>query len=548
MLTRIQSALNTLLHDIKRYIKTINSSQVFLLRNVDEKKLNFKKINLSFNNKILQERSKTVLNGHDFFLGGTFGEINGLDGVPKCLLFLQNVPYFFIKAHRFNKHGDIKIVWDRFRGYHFPVLALSKPEELYSAIQRYKTTLFLGFSWSSPMEVAFRTINIVLSLSLLSEETRNKIPKDVFIVLHQHLAYLHNNFEVGKCGHTNNHYLSNIIAAELLSQVLGVAKQPYRNSVIAEINKQFCDDGSNFEGSTSYHFLSTELLFWFYILDQEEHSGYIELLENAVAVCKLLTDSSGNIPYIGDNDSGAVVKLLVNVIAPKSAGKQFIYRRHDIPLIENLSNYGDRTEAFINNVTAKGIKEFNEVSNNQFSLSGLKKVNTSIYPFSSEYKIYYLAGLSLFVIKTKSQFLTIKCGPLGQLGRGGHDHHDQGSFTFADSLLGTCVRDVGTGSYSGYYSGFSNCRSVTSHNNFIDKRQALFDSSKPFRSSHPPGEFKVSDNEVVVVVNYGDFTVARRFSFGTDLKIEDFIEEDGEMVSRNKSDVPYFYSMYGVKA
>ena len=116
MLTRIQSALNTLLHDIKRYIKTINSSQVFLLRNVDEKKLNFKKINLSFNNKILQERSKTVLNGHDFFLGGTFGEINGLDGVPKCLLFLQNVPYFFIKAHRFNKHGDIKIVWDRFRG------------------------------------------------------------------------------------------------------------------------------------------------------------------------------------------------------------------------------------------------------------------------------------------------------------------------------------------------------------------------------------------------------------------------------------------------
>ncbi|MCG6438189.1 hypothetical protein, partial [Vibrio parahaemolyticus] len=65
----------------------------------------------------------------------------------------------------------------------------------------------------------------------------------------------------------------------------------YRNTVVSEINKQFCQDGSNFEGSTSYHFLSTELVFWFFMLDQGNTIEYVERLQRAIGVCQLLIDS-----------------------------------------------------------------------------------------------------------------------------------------------------------------------------------------------------------------------------------------------------------------
>lgn len=549
MLSRVSPVLKTLLHDLKCYIKTIHTSFRELKIKCNLSKYRVKRITVSFSDEILLERSKLVLDGKDFFLGGTSGKINGLESVPNSLKYLRFTPYFFIKPHRFNKKGDIKIVWDRCRGYHLPVLALSKPELLFNAIREYKTFLFLGYMWSSPMEVSFRAINIILALSLLSEEHRKKISNMVFLVLHQHASYLHHNFEIGSSGHTNNHYLSNIIAAELLNQVLvGKSIGLYRNTVVSEINKQFCKDGSNFEGSTSYHFLSTELVFWFYMLDQGNTFEYVERLQRAIGVCQLLIDSKGNIPLVGDNDSGAVVKLLVSVTKPNLVGRHFIYNNRTEELIENLANYGERTSFFLKYITPKPCEELCRSSTLQPVLDGMKKSNKFVFPFLNEYKVYYLSGISLFVIKTKSQYLTIKCGPLGQLGRGGHDHHDQGSFTLTDIERGTSIRDVGTGSYSDYYSEFSNCRGVITHNNFIDTRQVLFDSSKPFKSMHPSGEYSFYEDEITVVINYGDFKVARKFSFQNVLIVEDFVEDYGKKVNVSNLSLYDFYSMYGVKA
>ncbi|MFA4740508.1 hypothetical protein [Vibrio vulnificus] len=548
MLSRFSPLLKTLLHDLKCYIKTIHAS--FCELNIKENisKYRVKGIEVSFSDEILLERSKLVLDRKDFFLGGTSGKINGLDSVPNSLRYLQLTPYFFIKPHRFNKKGDIKIVWDRCRGYHLPVLALSKPELLFDAIREYRTFLFFGYMWSSPMEVSFRAINIILALSLLSEEHRKKIPDIIFVVLHQHASYLHHNFEIGPSGHTNNHYLSNIIAAELLSQVLVKNRGIYRNTVVSEINKQFCKDGSNFEGSTSYHFLSTELVFWFFMLDQGNTIEYVERLQRAIGVCQLLIDSKGNIPFVGDNDSGAVIKLLVSVTKPNMVGRHFIYNNRTEELIENLANYGERTSFFVKYITPKPCEELYSSSKSQLPLDGMIESNKFVFPFLNEYKVYYLSGISLFVIKTKSQYLTIKCGPLGQLGRGGHDHHDQGSFTLTDIERGINIRDVGTGSYSDYHSDFSNCRGVITHNNFIDTRQALFDSSKPFKSMHPSGEYSFNGNEITVVINYGDFKVARKFSFQNMLIVEDFVEDYEKKVKVSNLSLYDFYSMYGVKA
>nr|MBN8156939.1 hypothetical protein [Vibrio vulnificus] len=92
------------------------------------------------------------------------------------------------------------------------------------------------------------------------------------------------------------------------------------------------------------------------------------------------------------------------------------------------------------------------------------------------------------------------------------------------------------------------CRGVITHNNFIDTRQAPFDSSKPFKSMHPSGEYSFNGNEITVVINYGDFKVARKFSFQNMLIVEDFVEDYEKKVEVSNLSLYDFYSMYGVKA
>lgn len=82
------------------------------------------------------------------------------------------------------------------------------------------------------------------------------------------------------------------------------------------------------------------------MLDQGNTFEYVERLQRAIGVCQLLIDSKGNIPLVGDNDSGAVVKLLVSLTKPNLVGRHFIYNNRTEELIENLANYGERTSFF----------------------------------------------------------------------------------------------------------------------------------------------------------------------------------------------------------
>ena len=69
----------------------------------------------------------------------------------------------------------------------------------------------------------------------------------------------------------------------------------------------------NFEASTAYHRLSTELaLFGVIVLDRLEipvDPTVLDRLESALGTLELITAPSGLFPPIGDDDSGLVVGL-----------------------------------------------------------------------------------------------------------------------------------------------------------------------------------------------------------------------------------------------
>ena len=124
------------------------------------------------------------------------------------------------------------------------------------------------------------------------------------------LNFIKSNLESNHKFHGNNHLLSNLA-------VLAIHEKWFSNSYIwqkffDEINYQFNDDGSNFEGSTSYHFFSTELILISWIFLQKP-SKLEDLLKKALGVCNLLLREDFTIPYIGDNDSGRISKLWVEL-------------------------------------------------------------------------------------------------------------------------------------------------------------------------------------------------------------------------------------------
>ena len=117
----------------------------------------------------------------------------------------------------------------------------------------------------------------------------------------------------------SNHYIANLCGLVWL----GIYLQPYSESSVwlkfgldklaEELMKQVHEDGSSYEGSTSYHILVTEMIFWTYayckmndvVVPKVMVDRLIRMLD---ATCSLLRPD-GEIPLIGDCDSGRWISL-----------------------------------------------------------------------------------------------------------------------------------------------------------------------------------------------------------------------------------------------
>ena len=104
---------------------------------------------------------------------------------------------------------------------------------------------------------------------------------------------------------------------------------------------------------------------------------------------------------------------------------------------------------YLNSEIEEEYKKFNyEITSSPPSFDSFNKVSHKpIKVFTKDYKSYSFKDFGIYIWRNDYEYFSIRCGPIGQNGIGGHSHYDQLSIEcFADSKW--IARDPGTGTYT----------------------------------------------------------------------------------------------------
>jgi len=494
--------LTTLTALIFAYLKSLYFCNTSSLKFYNKLQIPSKSL-FSVNRDIFLSRQKIIRNGKTFLLGE--GLVNR-DEFMQTKIFKSAAPGFTFMAHKMPEDIDLKNYWDVFRGYDLPFTEGSSIKHL-----TIRDRLLLGIDWSSPMEKSLELINFLL-MEVFNEGELLRSQKYIeFSYL-----FISENLEINREGHRNNHLLSNL-AALAIFEACCFEGSSWRQKFLDEAAYQFCSDGSNFEGSTSYHFFSTEILLLAYIF-LSKPKFLKPILAKALGVCNLLLREDGNIPYIGDNDSGRISKLWVELTPNEETLESF--RQFTSNASEICKPKMPKTI-----ICNKNFSDSVNVESSLFRELSFSKIVLTVETDLSEIEIYRLDGLSLYVLKSGGATLTFKVGSLGQKGNGGHDHYDQLSITLIknETIL---LDDLGVKRYFGG-SDKERGKSISCHNGFIDSRQLKLEQSYGFE--HPKlysEEHILTQNSLAGVLHYENFSVGRKISFkDNQLVVTDFYND-----------------------
>jgi hypothetical protein len=325
------------------------------------------------------------------------------------------------------------------------------------------------------MEVAIRSVNIVLTLSILKE--KNVELSEDFIELVSNFLYFSCLFIYRKRewsgGLRNNHYLANLLGTFIITSSFPEDKTMQKINRFAdkefakEIEFQFNNEGSNFEGSLPYHFFSVEMVYLFIELSKLSDNFHIseKLKIKLTEICKFSSNlyyENKIYPQIGDNDSGKIINI------------------NDISDINDTQKYHFYIKTCLSSLFNK---EYVDDTRN-IKLNEIDK-----------YNIY--KDIGLFIYETKNYKIFVSLGRKAQNGKGGHNHIDSTSFVLF-SKGKEIFSDPGTYIYTSFPEMRNELRSAKSHNCFFHNSLDTFDNSSPedlFWLSDKPCEIKFETTE-----------------------------------------------------
>ena len=507
---------------------------------------------------------------------------------------------------------DIKVPWELSRLQHLPQLAIFTivDENLKEQnIKEFKHQILdfiannpprMGVNWVCTMDVGIRVANMLVaydmftqidSFGMLDDEF-----KQIFVnSIYEHGVHIVNNLEYSEFGR-NNHYLSDIAGLLFVSAYLENNDQIRQwlafsiQEIINEMDYEFYEDGGNFESSTSYHRLSGELMVYSTALIVGLNENKINALQdyspkrwkvrpkleqlqnqqfkinNLKLIIELpqwyidklykigrftvdITKPNGEIPQLGDNDSGRFFRLSPSgeFLTNKEAVNRYLnlkgYKEDDEPFWdENILNhntfvscfdglYSDKIfkksigleksfiKAFAKQKLKVSDKSYKSIEKSGYSLEGLNYQKTTIYNFKlsiigSQLIAYPNSGIYIF--KTNDFYLNVGITPLGQKDNGGHSHNDKLSYEL--HMDGKdLVKDPGTYLYTPMLDRRNSFRSVKAHmvpiienheqNHWIDGYRGLFHLMQ--NSTYFVKDF--GRNFLEIVLEFNNFRIMRRF-------------------------------------
>jgi len=319
-----------------------------------------------------------------------------------------------------------------------------------------------GVNWTCPMDVSIRVVNwlwgyyFLKDSITLTDEFRQLMFESIWV----HGKHIWHNLE--NIGSTNNHYLANLVGLiyiGLLCQELKETKQ-WREFGLRELEremfKQVYPDGVNFEASTSYHRLATEMFLSATILASlygySFSSAYMKRLEKMLEFIMDLSKPDGTVPLIGDHDNGRLHRLKV-WMPPEREWLDFryllaigavLFERQDFAIAA-----ADQWEEAL---WLLGVRVFEYLS---------KSISSNKVSICS--KAYADGGI--YIMRHKDNQVIIRTG-MAQDGNSGHAHNDSLSFEYFTQGVSWIV-DPGCYLYTADYNERNRFRSTSYHNTVV---------------------------------------------------------------------------------
>lgn len=379
---------------------------------------------------------------------------------------------------------EVKWPWEVGRLQHLPAIAIAAagPDLVAAAakvIQRHTADFIrcnppgFGVQWLCPMDVGIRIANVLTAVDLARASGADFSPTFLHLVsasARDHARYIVRHLEWGE-SLCSNHYLANI--AGLLYVGAYLPDDPESSEWLAfagremaqQIRAQFHPEGSNFEASTCYHRLSSEmaihsaaLMLWIARNQPERaarwwsgrvrcfhpspaapptarvawHSGLSHPFDDELRsrlwgmgrFTETLCRSDGTIPQIGDNDSGRFMRLEMS--------------NQPYADIDDHRHLIRASRALFGRVTDEHGQESEWLA---------RWLGDAVLPVPKDLESTHWPEFGLYVWRRAGFVLTLRCGHIGQRGNGGHAHCDQLSITLSTDD-GPIIDDPGTGVYT----------------------------------------------------------------------------------------------------
>jgi len=314
-----------------------------------------------------------------------YGHLPGVDiKVPWELSRMQHLP-MFARAFRTVEKAERDVYAREFRNEILDFIALNPPQ--------------FGVNWRCTMDVGIRVANWLAAYDLFKAfgaSFDDAFERILASSVYDHGRHIIRNLEYSP-DLRSNHYLSDIVG--LLFTALHLPSTDETDAWLAfalqemgsEMAHEFHENGSNFEGSTSYHRLSTELMLYGALfavqmdrsrrdrvksyrctlhhvqpslhsiekqdfdLDRDEifPGWFWERLAKALRFTSDLLHEDGTIPQIGDNDSGRFLKLhpVYDIVSEQEAVAKYMNlsfpaRENALYYDENVLNHEHLAEAY----------------------------------------------------------------------------------------------------------------------------------------------------------------------------------------------------------
>lgn len=374
--------------------------------------------------------------------------------------------------------SDIRVAWELGRCQHLLPLALcGEGREVNQQIADFMAHNPVGYGvqWFYAMDAALRMSNFIVAWEILRLHGQPPPPWATQVV-EQHVQFIWKHPEWHPQLRTN-HYLSNLcglaVGLAFLSDV-GQRQEQLRavlRLLDPSIHEQFGSSGANLEASTHYHRLSAEMAAW--ALAALQHRGLrasvssLSRLRGAGHFTLRLTRPDGRIVAWGDGDDGRFLPIApAQIDDHRGLGGLMGHLFGDEVLLNWSGPYAFEGEL------AKDLLGGSSWEAPLPVLPTLPAADLSDPPeHASRWRLEHLEppehswgyeDFGVYVWRGPEFFLALRCGELGQMGRGGHAHCDQLSMElyFRQPLL----TDPGTYVYTGLPEARNHYRCTSAHN------------------------------------------------------------------------------------